>query len=46
MGVTRVFLGWNRPLCETVPEWLLAPGAPGLVDSFIRDIPSIKLSPV
>ncbi|MBM4164189.1 MAG: hypothetical protein FJ222_07090 [Lentisphaerae bacterium] len=32
MGVTRVFLGWDRPLCETVPEWLLAPGAPGLID--------------
>ena len=32
MGVTRVFLGWDRPLCETVPEWLLAQGTPGLID--------------
>lgn len=24
MALRRVFLGWNRPLCETVPEHLLA----------------------
>ncbi len=23
MDDKRIFLGWNRPLCETVPEWLL-----------------------
>ena len=34
MPVARVFLDWTRPLCETVPEWLLA-GARGLTD--LRD---------
>ena len=34
MPVSRVFLDWTRPLCDTVPEWLLA-GARGLTD--LRD---------
>ena len=32
MAITRVFLGWNRPLCETVPAWLLARQVPGTID--------------
>jgi ATP-dependent helicase/nuclease subunit B len=34
MPVSRVFLDWTRPLCETVPDWLLA-DACGLTD--LRD---------
>jgi len=32
MAITRVFLGWNRPLCETVPAWLLDRQEPGTLD--------------
>ncbi len=32
MAITRVFVGWERPLCETVPEWLLAKGGSGMID--------------
>jgi ATP-dependent helicase/nuclease subunit B len=31
----RHFLGWEHPLCETVPAWLLAECAPGTLD--LRD---------
>lgn len=34
MPLTRIILDWTRPLCETVPEWLLD-GATGLAD--LRD---------
>lgn len=31
-AIRRVFLGWDRPLCETVPEYLLAGAPAGLLD--------------
>ena len=27
-----IMVGWDRPLCETVPEFLLAEGGPGCLD--------------
>jgi ATP-dependent helicase/nuclease subunit B len=30
--MNRVFLGWERPLCETVPAYLLDQAGPGLLD--------------
>lgn len=30
--IERVFLGWHRPLCETVPEWFLQAGGSGRLD--------------
>jgi ATP-dependent helicase/nuclease subunit B len=30
--MNRVFLGWERPLCETVPAYLLDQAGPGLQD--------------
>jgi len=32
MGSQRIFLGWNRPLCETVPAYLLAGANAGMLD--------------
>ena len=32
MDMMRTFLGWNRPLCETVPAYLLDQAGPGLLD--------------
>ncbi|HRR34352.1 MAG TPA: PD-(D/E)XK nuclease family protein [Kiritimatiellia bacterium] len=32
MPVTRTFIGWERPLCETVSAFLLAPSSGGLLD--------------
>lgn len=35
MAIKRIFLGWERPLCETVPAHLLAGAGAGLLD--LRD---------
>ena len=32
MAITRHFLGWDRPVCETVPAHLLAESGPGMLD--------------
>ena len=32
MPLTRTFIGWERPLCETVPAFLLAQADGGLLD--------------
>lgn len=32
MAVTRYFLGWDRPVCETVPAYLLAKSGAGMLD--------------
>ena len=32
MAIKRIFLGWDRPLCETVPEWMLQGHTTGTVD--------------
>ncbi len=32
MAVQRIFLGWDRPLCETAPEWLLRGGGADFID--------------
>ena len=32
MAIKRTFLGWARPLCETVPEYLLAGAGAGMLD--------------
>ncbi len=33
LRIERIFLGWHRPLCETVPERLLQRGGMGMIDS-------------
>lgn len=32
MAIKRLFLGWDRPLCETVPAYLLAGSGAGMLD--------------
>lgn len=32
MPLNRIFLGWRRPLCETVPEYLLGSAGAGMLD--------------
>ncbi len=32
MAIKRIFLGWDRPLCESVPAYLMAGAGAGLLD--------------
>ena len=32
MAINRIFIGWGKPLCETVPAFALRKGAAGLLD--------------
>lgn len=32
MAINRIFIGWDKPLCETVPAFILYKGTAGLLD--------------